>query len=99
MFCPDCKKLMMPKKANGKTVMACPVCGKNAGGKIALGGGKKQDVEVVEELETNPLTEQECPKCHHGMAYWWSKQTRAGDEPETRFFKCQKCGHTWREYK
>jgi len=25
-------------------------------------------------------------------------QTRAADEPPTRFYRCTKCGHTWREY-
>jgi DNA-directed RNA polymerase subunit M len=32
------------------------------------------------------------------MAYFWTQQTRGADEPETRFFKCTKCSHTWREY-
>ncbi|MEM4865380.1 MAG: hypothetical protein QXY09_02690 [Acidilobaceae archaeon] len=25
-------------------------------------------------------------------------QTRAADEPPTRFYRCTKCGYTWREY-
>ena len=76
MFCPDCKKLMMPKKVGDKTVLACPACGKKAEGKISLGTQKKKEIEVVEEVETNPITDQECPKCKHGKAYWWSRQTR-----------------------
>ena len=47
---------------------------------------------------TMPLTDEECPKCKHGKAYYWLVQTRAGDEPETRFFRCEKCKHTWRDY-
>ncbi|MEM0290915.1 MAG: transcription factor S, partial [Thermoplasmata archaeon] len=31
-------------------------------------------------------------------AYWMLKQTRAADEPETRFYICTKCGYRWREY-
>ncbi|GAI81579.1 unnamed protein product, partial [marine sediment metagenome] len=32
-------------------------------------------------------------------AYFWSVQTRSGDEAETKFFKCTKCEFTWREYR
>ncbi|MBI2108536.1 transcription factor S, partial [Candidatus Woesearchaeota archaeon] len=31
-------------------------------------------------------------------AYFWLVQTRAGDEPETKFLRCEKCSHTWRDY-
>ena len=57
-------------------------------------------VEVVDkcELQTLPKTTVECPKCSHKTAYFWLVQTRAGDEPETKFLKCEKCGHTWRDY-
>ncbi|RZD31406.1 MAG: transcription factor S [uncultured DHVE6 group euryarchaeote] len=40
----------------------------------------------------------ECEKCNHTEAYWWTEQTRSSDEPETQFFRCTKCKHTWREY-
>ena len=50
------------------------------------------------EIETNPLTEAECPKCHNKKARYWTQQTRAGDEPETKFYKCEKCKHVWRDY-
>ena len=61
---------------------------------------KGKSVEVVEkgELEILPKTNAECPKCSHKTAYFWLVQTRAGDEPETKFLKCEKCGHTWRDY-
>ena len=39
-----------------------------------------------------------CKKCNNTKCYFWTVQTRAGDEAETKFFKCTKCGHTWREY-
>ena len=54
--------------------------------------------EVVETLEINPKVRTKCSKCGHGIAFYWTQQTRAADEPETRFFKCAKCNHTWREY-
>jgi DNA-directed RNA polymerase subunit M len=30
--------------------------------------------------------------------YVWQVQTRGGDEASTQFFRCTKCGHTFREY-
>ncbi|RLG10996.1 MAG: transcription factor S, partial [Thaumarchaeota archaeon] len=39
-----------------------------------------------------------CPKCGNREAYYWAVQTRSADEPMTRFFRCTKCGYTWREY-
>jgi len=39
-----------------------------------------------------------CPKCGNDEAFFWTAQMRAADEAETRFFRCTKCKHTWREY-
>ncbi|GAG06987.1 unnamed protein product, partial [marine sediment metagenome] len=60
----------------------------------------KTKVEVVETEETPhlPLIQTECPKCKFKKAYFWTVQTRAGDEPETKFLKCKKCKHIWRDY-
>jgi DNA-directed RNA polymerase subunit M len=51
-----------------------------------------------EDINTLPTTNTTCPKCGHGKANWWLRQTRSADEAETRFLKCLKCKHTWREY-
>ena len=40
----------------------------------------------------------ECEKCGNKEAFYWQIQTRAGDEPMTRFYRCTKCKETWREY-
>jgi len=102
MFCPKCGSIMIPKKENGKTILKCS-CGYSNEGELKIKETIKhedKEIRVVEkEEEVHPLTEAHCPKCGHEMAYWWTLQTRAGDEAETRFFKCQKCKHTWREYK
>lgn len=60
----------------------------------------EKEIEVVDrgDLQTLPMTEENCEKCGHGKAYFWLVQTRAGDEPETKFLKCEKCEHTWRDY-
>ena len=57
-------------------------------------------IEVIDKkIETLPKTKEKCPKCSNEEAYWWIVQTRSADEAATRFFKCTKCSHTWREYK
>ena len=92
---------MMPKTNGKKTVLAC-TCGHVHEANVSFTETTKQKkaIEIVEEKTSSlPIQDQECPKCHHRRAFWWSKQTRAADEPETRFFRCEKCSHTWREYK
>lgn len=104
MFCPKCKSILLPKIVKGKKVLACS-CGykDSEPEKVTLKETSPvhvKPVDVIEEgKESLPVTEQECQKCGNSQAYHWEVQTRAGDEPATRFFKCTKCKHTWREYK
>lgn len=104
LFCEKCGSILMPKKEGKKKVMACKKCGFKSKDfeKATLSersNSQKKKVEVIEkEFEAHPLVDQECPKCKHKKAYFWTSQTRASDEPETKFFKCEKCKHTWRDY-
>ena len=60
---------------------------------------QKEIVAVVDkEVNTMPLIDAECSKCGHSKAFFWTLQTRAADEPETKFMRCEKCKHTWRDY-
>ena len=60
---------------------------------------KAEQVVVVEKSQENlPKTKADCTECGNNEAYFWTMQTRSGDEPETRFFKCTKCNKVWREY-
>ncbi len=102
MFCPKCGALLRSKQVKDKTVMFC-TCGyssKDAETKIVEKIEQKEEkIEVVGENEgIYPLTDETCEKCGHKKAFFWTVQTRAGDEAETKFFKCEKCGYTWREY-
>lgn len=103
MFCPKCGSILLPKKEKDKTFMACS-CGytdkKNVGATLKEEIKQtKKEVEIAQEDDSHlPLTETECPKCEHNKAYYWLVQTRAGDEPETKFLKCEKCKHQWRDY-
>jgi len=103
MFCPKCGAIMLPKKEKEKTILACS-CGYagKSNEKIEIKEEIKnnhRETQIVDEQETNlPETETECPKCGNKKAGYWLVQTRAGDEPETKFLKCTKCRHTWRDY-
>lgn len=106
--CPKDGTLMSPKRMrDGTTALVCLKCGR----KEKVRGGAtfkvKEKVEhapldriAVIEKEVNilPVTVAHCEKCGNNQAEWWTQQTRSSDEPETRFYRCTKCKHTWREY-
>ncbi|MEM4271268.1 MAG: transcription factor S [Candidatus Pacearchaeota archaeon] len=98
-FCPKCGSILIPKQ--GKLV--CLRCAYKTTAKeetvMREKIQQKQAVDIIEkEVEILPLTDAKCSKCGHEKAYFWEIQTRAADEPATKFFKCQKCKHTWRDY-
>ena len=104
LFCPKCGSLLKPKKIGTKTVQACS-CGytNESKEKATISEKIEQKEEKIEVMESTdnilPIAEHvECPKCKNDKAYYWLKQTRAGDEPETKFFKCTECKYTWRDY-
>lgn len=104
LFCPKCGSLLVPKKEDKKTIMACPKCSYKT--KETAGAAIKEEIakpekalEIIEEeKEVYPLVDAECPKCGHKKAYFWEIQMRAADEAATQFFKCEKCKHVWRRY-
>jgi DNA-directed RNA polymerase subunit M len=106
IFCPKCGSVMIPKKSDKKTYLVCPSCGytdkKNKAVLEESKESKKEEISIIDEKETAqaalPKVEIECPRCHNKEAYFWTVQTRASDEAETRFYRCTKCNHTWREY-
>ena len=96
-FCPKCGSMLIGKKCN-----RCDYVSEND---VKLETSQKMDTkkEVVcineGDHESDPIVKINCTKCNHTEAYFWTRQTRSGDEAETRFFKCIKCKHTWREYR
>jgi len=108
-YCPKCGSLMLPQKRGEGTVLKCPKCGyekavSNPGAYKVTRVTKRSPEDAILvidreiKVEVLPKTRVECPRCGHTEAYYWEVQTRAGDEPATRFFKCTKCGYVWREY-
>ena len=104
MFCPKCGSILVPKREGSKKLLACSCGYKSANtGSAVLKETitkKEKKVEVIErsDLESLPKMKMTCEKCGNGEVYYWTVQTRAADEAATRFMKCTKCGHTWREY-
>jgi len=103
-FCEKCGGLLVSKKtSNGAQQFVCRICGRkyDKGSKIKITEkiNREENIKVIEKQKQElPTTEISCPKCENNEAYWWLQQTRSVDEPPTRFYKCTKCGNTWREY-
>jgi len=100
-FCPKCGCVLIEKKKN----IGCPRCSYTTKSKIKIETSEKIEVKpkigVVrdKDIDVFPIINAVCPKCNNKEAYFWTSQTRAGDEAETKFFRCTKCRHTWREYR
>lgn len=95
---------MLPKKERNKNILKCS-CGykEDVEGSITVSEKQNQDAEkkfdVVDSDKVNlPTTQEKCDKCGNDTAYYWIKQTRAADEPPTKFLRCTKCKNTWRDY-
>jgi len=101
------------KKSSEKAfiVLVCPKCGykrRVANGKVAPKVAKviqphpQKLVAVIgkeqQKLRTLPTLRIECPRCGNNLVYVWQVQTRGTDESSTQFFRCTKCGYTFREY-
>ena len=103
-FCSKCDAIIIGEK--GKEIK-CSACGHVQKAKSTIKLNEKiektKEIEVVDKdenaTEIHPLIDNECPECGHPKSYYWSKQMRAGDEPETLFYKCEKCKHQWRDYR
>ncbi|MEO2154281.1 MAG: transcription factor S [Nanoarchaeota archaeon] len=103
-FCPKCGSIMIVKGEE----LVCPKCGykeslnKRESKKLSIKEKveNKDNIKVaLEDESAYPISEETvCPKCGKKGAYYFFKQTRSSDEPETKFFKCVHCGYVWREY-
>ena len=107
-FCDKCGNLMIAEKKQGKLRYICRKCGRVSRGKKVTSTRISEELKVEEKIvpvltekeafEQYPKTKIICPECENNEAYWYMQQTRGGDEPQTRFYCCTKCGHKWREY-
>ncbi|MBZ9570040.1 transcription factor S [Methanobrevibacter sp. TMH8] len=101
-FCPKCGAMMLPK--GDKFQCKCghtKELSKDEADKYGVTekiDAKDTVIMKGEDIDTLPTTKVTCPKCGNDRASWWLQQTRSADEAETRFLRCTKCKHTWREY-
>jgi transcription factor S len=101
-FC-KCGTLVLGNKGE---IKKCPSCNEeltigkdtNLSSKINKKTSENEIFSEDNKKEIHPLVNKPCKKCEHKKAFYWTKQTRAADEDETQFFKCEKCKHQWREY-
>lgn len=104
-FCPRCGTKLQIKRDEEALLYFCPKCSYEERVHVverSTETKKKGSVIRIirKEADLNPLpvTTALCPKCKNKEAYWWISQTRGADESATQFFRCTKCGYTWREY-
>ena len=100
-FCPKCGAILVQKRKN----YGCHRWNYSTTEKIKIKTsekfGEKKEIPLVtkKDADTLPTIAETCKKCNNSKAYFWTIQTRSGDEAETKFFKCTKCEFTWREYR
>ncbi|WP_455645135.1 transcription factor S [Methanosphaera sp.] len=100
-FCPNCGKVLLPKHG----ILHCYDCGYEQ----KVTETEKQDYVIEEDvsdkqniivsgdkINTLPTTKGLCYRCGNRELEWWLIQMRKADEAETRFYRCTKCGNTWR---
>jgi DNA-directed RNA polymerase subunit M len=98
---------MVVERRRKNVFLVCKKCHKS----IKLKGEKLKITEAMHERKKEivimgkgeeeaelPKTKIMCPRCENMEAYWWMQQTRGTDEPPTMFYKCTKCGYSWRSY-
>ena len=111
-FCAECGSRLVPKKINsGKQALLMLVCTKcefkkqELNNKVMVSSriiehNPKQFVAVIgkeEQLSILPTLHIDCPRCENNTANVWQVQTRGLDESSTQFFRCLRCGFTFRE--
>ncbi|WXG40699.1 MAG: transcription factor S [Candidatus Freyarchaeum deiterrae] len=111
-FCPQCNSIMLPTKNNeGVITLKCRNCNYTSElekestetYKITKeikhsARDKTTIIEDADAIQTMPTVKAACPKCNYDKAAYWQVQTRSADEGSTLFYRCLKCGYTWRSY-
>jgi len=56
---------------------------------------KKARGEDNEDSNERAIVDEDCPKCGHTKASFYTMQLRSVDEGQTVFYKCLECGNKW----
>ena len=97
MFCPDCKSMVFPKDG----CYYCKNCDKLIEEEVESEGfttkSKAKETAVVSDGEAVlPKAREICAKCGNTEAYYYMRQNRSADEPETIFYRCTRCNYQWK---
>ncbi|MHA1785326.1 MAG: transcription factor S [Candidatus Helarchaeota archaeon] len=109
-FCPECEALMYPEKKSSKvTVLKCKACGYEIkiksneiqeDYKISTPIKKVEDIVFIDENEEEihlPQVNESCEICGNNKAYYKEEIMSSESLDIVIFYRCTKCGHTWRE--
>ncbi len=106
-FCEKCGNLLHTEKKRKSVYLVCKKCKKSKklkGEKLTISEIQHEPRKKVvvltreDQFAELPKTTIMCPKCENMEAFWWMQQTRGADEPPTLFYRCCKCGYSWRSY-
>jgi transcription factor S len=108
-FCPTCGTRLIYEKAKGKKpVLYCPKCkkkfdlGANETKKESMLSKKDRADSIVlidkkaQKLRTLPTVDADCYKCKGKKAETWKLDLGSEDNMQAIFYRCIRCGHTWR---
>jgi len=100
-FCPSCKKILLPNLE--KRRLRCSCCGYERPlmetKLYSEGVLKPKKTLVLKDTSRHRIRKKLCPRCGNDEAYSWmhGRSKENAPEPSNRFFKCTKCGHSWKE--
>ncbi|MEB3774236.1 MAG: transcription factor S [Desulfurococcales archaeon] len=111
-YCPKCGAILYPRVRDGRRELFCRRCGyvEPLDGDVNIYRVKskirhspKDRLVIVSGDQVPPTAsllkgQVTCPRCGGDEVFYWMMQTRSADEPPTRFYRCKRCGYTWREY-
>ncbi|KAE9416114.1 hypothetical protein Angca_004057 [Angiostrongylus cantonensis] len=105
-FCPFCGSLLQVEEGDSCMQFSCPSCPFTCPVTKKVSSRIYPKLKDLEEVLGGPsvwdnaqVTDERCPNCSHGRAYFMQIQTRSADEPMTIFYRCANvdCAHRWRD--
>ncbi|CAI9729149.1 DNA-directed RNA polymerase III subunit RPC10 [Octopus vulgaris] len=106
VFCPVCANVLVVEEGPNCYRFGCHTCPYIQNITRMVKYRKYPKLKEVDDVlggasawENVDSTQETCPKCEHGRAYFMQIQTRSADEPMTTFYKCcnVECAHRWKD--
>ncbi|KAI6191222.1 DNA-directed RNA polymerase subunit [Aphelenchoides bicaudatus] len=106
VFCPVCGSFLLVRGGTSSNVFACDTCAYKLPVSTHISSRLYPKLKDLDEVLGGPgawanaeVTDEQCPKCSNGRAYFMQLQTRSADEPATIFYRCAsaECAHRWKD--